>query len=222
MHEQDHSFPLGKDSGEPLVQLPAFFEKLRTYPYYFHCQIPGTTKEIYVRKGTAEKLIKAAELLPPQLHLVILDGWRSYQTQLAIYNNTKKMFQQLGYSPQKIAEEMPKYVAVPSKTADSPSPHFTGGAVDVTLGNQNGWLNMGTDFDEFHEKAKSDWYEHKPQLTSEEELIRENRRLLKKIMEGVGFTANEHEWWHFDYGNHHWAEKTKSSIIYSYIERDNI
>ncbi|WP_042353902.1 M15 family metallopeptidase [Bacillus rubiinfantis] len=204
--------------GEPLVALAANLEKIRTYPYYFHQQLPGAAQEIYVRKSVAAKLIRAANMLPPTIHLVILDGWRSYQTQVAIYNNTKQMFQQLGYSPQQIAEEMPKYVALPSKNLHSPSPHFTGGAVDVTLSNQQGWLNMGTAFDEFHEKATSDWYELQPQLTTEEKLIRENRRLLKKIMEGVGFTANDHEWWHFDYGNHHWAQKMKQQTIYSYIE----
>lgn len=204
---------------EPLVSLAAISTKIKIYPYYFDHHLPGTSSEIFLRHGAAERLCKAAGLLPPKLNLVILDGWRSYETQYAIYHNTKKMFQQMGYSSKKIDEELTKYVAPPSKSPLFPSPHLTGGAVDVTLADENGWLDMGTDFDEFHEKAKSNWFELKPLLTSKEMTIRKNRRLLKHTMEGAGFTSNEHEWWHFDFGNKSWALITNNIPIYSYIER---
>jgi zinc D-Ala-D-Ala dipeptidase len=204
---------------EPLVSLVAISKKINIYPYYFYHHIPGSSSEIFLRQGAAERLCKAVELLPPNLNLVVLDGWRSFETQFAIYHNTKKMFQQMGYSLKKIDEELAKYVAIPSKCPLSPSPHLTGGAVDVTLADENGWLNMGTDFDEFHEKAKSNWFELKPLLTSKEITIRENRRLLKHTMEAAGFTVNEDEWWHFDFGNQSWASISNNIPIYTYVER---
>lgn len=206
------------ESGEPLVSLSAISKKIKVYPYYFQHHVPGASNECYLRKGVAERLLKATEFLPSNIHLVVLDGWRSYQTQLALYNRAKNMFLQKGYSSSKIVEELSKYVSFPSKDYRSPSPHLTGGAVDVTLADERGWLNMGTDFDEFHEKSRANWFETKDNLTEEEKIIRENRRLLKDIMEKAGFTSNEYEWWHFDYGNQSWALKTNQIPIYSIIE----
>ncbi|MED4919243.1 M15 family metallopeptidase, partial [Geobacillus thermodenitrificans] len=44
--------------------------------------------------------------------------------------------------------------------------------------------------------------------------IKENRKLLKSIMEKAGFTNYDEEWWHYDYGNQNWALKTGNEAIY--------
>lgn len=77
---------------------------------------------------------------------------------------------------------------------------------------------MGTGFDDFTEKAGALYFEQKQDLTREELEIRDNRRLLRNAMEGVGFTIHPNEWWHFDYGNLRWARATKKSPIYEGIE----
>lgn len=70
--------------------------------------------------------------------------------------------------------------------------HTRGTAVDLTLVDASGKeLEMPSDFDDFTEKAHSDYAE-----TSDE--AKKNRALLKLVMETHGFKQFEFEWWHFD------------------------
>lgn len=115
--------------------------------------------------------------------------------------------------------EISKYVAIPTRDLMKPSPHLTGGAVDLTLANEQGWIDMGTGFDDFTEKAQLEWYERKASLSPQEKTIRDYRRLLRQVMENAGFVSNSEEWWHYDYGNRRWANATGGSILYYGIER---
>ncbi|SDN05417.1 D-alanyl-D-alanine dipeptidase [Fictibacillus solisalsi] len=204
---------------EPLVSLTGVSPRIDVYPFYYHNHLPGSVNDSFLRKGTVEKLINAAEQLPPGLKLVVLDGWRSYETQLAIYETIKKDLETQHLTPEEMQIEISKYVAIPTRDLMKPSPHLTGGAVDLTLANEQVWLNMGTGFDDFTEKAQLEWYERKTNLSHEEETIRDNRRLLRQVMETAGFVSNSEEWWHFDYGNRRWANATGRPILYYGIER---
>ncbi len=101
-----------------------------------------------------------------------------------------------GYRPlsvQKIFWELlpdATYVANPSKG----SRHNRGCAIDVTLINLKTGkeLDMGTDFDDFSEKAHRNY-----QGISES--TQKNRMLLETIMHKHGFIGWHAEWWHFDY-----------------------
>jgi D-alanyl-D-alanine dipeptidase len=83
-----------------------------------------------------------------------------------------------------------KYVSDPRKGGR----HTRGTAVDVTLIDLKSGkeLEMPTGFDDFSEKAWSDYagasYEAKM-----------NRALLQAVMAKYGFTGIATEWWHFDY-----------------------
>ena len=71
------------------------------------------------------------------------------------------------------------------------SSHCKGSAVDLTLTDSEGReLDMGTCFDFFGEKA---W--HSSRDVTEEQ--RQNRLLLRTVMEKHGFRAFEREWWHY-------------------------
>jgi D-alanyl-D-alanine dipeptidase len=132
---------------------------------------------------------------------------------------TKKEFlKKYQLTEEEVTKLLKNYVAFPSKRRESPSSHYTGGAVDLTLADEKGRLNMGTAFDEFHEKARSDFFEKKENLSDEELVIRDNRRMLKDLMEQSGFLSNPEEWWHFDYGNPRWAKATNRPPIYLGIE----
>jgi D-alanyl-D-alanine dipeptidase len=74
------------------------------------------------------------------------------------------------------------------------SRHNRGAAVDITLVNLKTGkeLPMPTTFDDFSEKAATDY----PYLP--DELI-QNRKLLITTMQRFGFSVYQHEWWHFDY-----------------------
>jgi len=203
---------------EPLISLSNVSEKIKVFPYYYLQKLPGSVNGCFVREGVAQKLVSVAANLPRSIHLVILDGWRSYETQLALYHSTKNYFESQYDTEEQVLSRLSLFVSYPSKDPVKPAPHYTGGAVDLTLADNNGWLNMGTVFDEFIDEAFSDFFEKKKELTKEEIMIRDNRRMLRNAMEQEGFHANMDEWWHYDYGNLQWAEQKGMKPIYGGIQ----
>lgn len=202
--------------GEPLISVTGVCERIQVYPYYYKKKLPGAVNDCYLREGVVKKLVEVADNLPKNYSLVILDGWRSIETQKALYDMTKQQYQSIFQNENDLLRFVSKYVALPS--TNPPSPHYTGGAVDLTLATEDGWLKMGTDFDEFTEKASSLYYEEKELLAKEELEIRDNRRLLRSAMENIGFCMNPEEWWHIDYGNRRWARMKNTSPIYEGFE----
>ncbi|MFD2616399.1 M15 family metallopeptidase [Terrilactibacillus laevilacticus] len=204
---------------EPLVSMRNRSPKIVIHPIYYQKNILGTSDDLFLREGVARKVISAANQLPEGLSLVLLDGWRSYETQLYIYKKTIYEFKKMGYTDEKIKRDIGSFVAYPSKDPEKPAPHFTGGAIDLTIAKDMEWLDMGTDFDDFSDKAYLDYYENCENLTEQDTVRRDNRRLLKAIMTQEGFTVNPSEWWHYDFGNRPWSEKTKQSMLYSGISK---
>ncbi|MFT8312515.1 MAG: M15 family metallopeptidase [Sporolactobacillus sp.] len=203
---------------EPLVSMAHCSSKINIYPSYFLQKMPGTSQDLFLRQGVAEKIITLVERLPEGMSFVLIDGWRSIETQRFIYDRTISQFRDAGYSEEKITREMPGFVAYPSTDPLKPAPHYTGSAIDLTLADNNGWLEMGTDFDDFHQEAYLDFYEDKEGLSDQERRARDNRRFLKNTMEGAGFTHNPSEWWHYSYGDRTWAEEHRSAPLYRGIE----
>ena len=88
-------------------------------------------------------------------------------------------------------DKMPNsnYVTPPWKG----SQHTRGLAADLTIIDKEGKeLDMGTPFDTFSEKAHSDSKDLPKQVL-------ENRKILRGVMESVGFKGIRTEWWHFSY-----------------------
>ncbi len=109
------------------------------------------------------------------------------------YNLRIKIFD--GYRPLSVQKKMweifpdDRYVANPAKG----SRHNRGAAVDITIIDSLGvQLNMGTEYDNFTEKAH-------PGYTNFPENVLNNRKLLSKTMRKFGFHPITTEWWHFDY-----------------------
>jgi D-alanyl-D-alanine dipeptidase len=207
------------ESGEPLISLSNISPKIKIFPFYFQQNLPNALNECYLREGAAQRLMKAAEKLPDGLNFVVLDGWRPYEVQKVLYEMTRDAFKKNGMTESEIHREISKFVSYPSDNIDTPSPHMTGGSVDLTIADQDGWLDMGTGFDEFTDKAKTDWYEEAANLSETEQKIRNNRRLLKQVMTDAGFENFEEEWWHYDYGNQRWAMLTHQLAIYKGLRK---
>lgn len=113
------------------------------------------------------------ELAPFGLSLKVFDGYRPLSVQYIFW--------------QLVPDE--HYVADPKKG----SRHNRGCAVDLTFVKLDGTeIFMPTDFDDFTERAHSDYM----QLPAE---AIKNRALLRTVMERHGFTVLATEWWHFDY-----------------------
>lgn len=122
--------------------------------------LEGTVLSQYVRESVAERLSDIQRQLPRGYRLIIYDGWRSLETQLATYSmcfaSIVRKLEEQGVltspilSPKLqeiISHETQKYIALPSpmpantdpspeSVEDSkklPSPHNTGGSVDVAI-----------------------------------------------------------------------------------------
>ncbi|WP_239984866.1 M15 family metallopeptidase [Sporolactobacillus pectinivorans] len=203
---------------EPLVSMNNVSPKIKIYPAYFMQKIPDTAKDLFLREGVAEKIIHIAKQLPSGIFFVLIDGWRSFETQRYIYERAIRQFRSLGYSEEKIKEIIVGFVAYPSKDPLKPAPHYTGAAIDLTLSNDQNWIEMGTGFDDFTERAHSDYFEGRTDLTDMELLARDHRRFLRGKMEEAGFTQNPTEWWHYSYGDRSWGKENNADPFYGGIE----
>lgn len=129
--------------------------------------------ECYLRLKTVKALILANQkFIKKGYRIKLFDCYRPLDIQ-------KKMWQIV---------PNPEYVANPAKG----SIHNRGGAVDITLVDSNGKeLDMGTKFDFFGPEAS-----HHYAGVSEE--VKENRKLLKRIMLKKNFISFDSEWWHYN------------------------
>lgn len=132
--------------------------------------------ECFLRLKTVKALVKAnTKFIRKGYRIKIFDCYRPLDIQ-------KRMW--------KIVSN-PEYVADPAKG----SIHNRGGAVDITLVDENGKeLDMGTSFDFFGPEAS-----HNFENLSDE--IKQNRALLKKIMKKSNFISFDSEWWHYNLKN---------------------
>ncbi|ABO66610.1 MULTISPECIES: M15 family metallopeptidase [Geobacillus] len=196
------------------MSLTGISEKIVVEPYYFQNNIPGAPNDCYLREGAVKRLLKAVHFLPVDHYFIVFDAWRPYKVQLALYRQFEKQLQLKGLAGNELKKELTKYVDRPSEDPMRPSNHLTGGAIDLTIANKQGPLNMGSKFDEFTEMSRTDYFEQIKNPSPLDREIKENRKLLKSIMEKAGFTNYDEEWWHYDYGNQNWALKTGNEAIY--------
>lgn len=206
-----------EETNEAVIELKNDLSSLiLTKPIYYIDNVPGATKAIYLRKGVINRLLDATKLLPKGYKFLVYDGLRSYETQMSLYEDFyRKVHENLGRLND---VDIEKYVSLPSRDLEAPSPHLTGGSVDLTIVNEKGKpLDMGTDFDFFGDASRIDFYETTI-LSNECNEIRNNRRLLYDIMIEAGFTNFSSEWWHYDYGNQFYAKAMKTIAIYGFVE----
>lgn len=214
-----------RECNEELVSLRGIHNRIIVEPQYFINNITGALNECLVRETVAKKLVKAAEELPENLSLVIWDGWRPTEVQTALFDEYKSRLKQQysGKREEDLDREVAKFVSVPSVNPLRPSPHLTGGAVDLSITNGSSYVPMGTGFDDFSPLSNTDYYENlskRKELTREENEFLQNRRLLFHCMRDAGFTNFPNEWWHFDYGDQFWASISKSDhAIYGKVQR---
>ena len=130
--------------------------------------------ECYLRKSTAEALVKANEAFKQLGYCIkLFDCYRPLSVQ-------KKMWKILPGT---------HYVANPAKG----SKHNRGAAVDLTLVDAQGKeLNMGTPFDFFGKEAHHTYTQHSKEVL-------ENRKLLKETLDKFNFKSIYSEWWHYEY-----------------------
>lgn len=220
MRVPNNTFPEGDFGLEPedeaLIDIAAIGERrISVSPEYYKRGVEGAVPRCLLRQGAAERLLKALSMLPPAYGFRIYDAWRPLRVQKALYDRYYRSLEDkyLGSLTRAQIEARARlFVSPPSEDISRPAAHSTGGAVDLTITDMGRELDMGTEFDDFSDKAHSAYFEIYDNRT-----IRDNRRLLYGCMTAAGFTNLPTEWWHFDYGDAFWSCYTGRPAIYAGI-----
>ncbi len=219
------AYPIDRASGlydEKLVEIrdlgiegENFYSRTDNPPYYEAA--PGAIDKLFLRESVATRLRNVdRRLRQAGLRLHVYDAIRPLAVQAYFHDvwmPRRVRERQPDISEAALLAEVEKYWAAPTTSEDSPAPHSTGGAVDLTICKiRNGEpLYMGSIFDDATELAHTDHFERSAQDAlgrfSDAE-ARQNRRLLYWLMTGEGFANNPHEWWHFSWGDQMWAKLT--------------
>jgi D-alanyl-D-alanine dipeptidase len=186
--------PVTSDCEEPLVDVTDTFTCLEAYRLanWTHSRT-GT----FLREGVKHRLLAVNALLPRGFTLVIFDGWRSPELQSELFH--------AAYGDPLLP---PGFLAPPSDNDQLPSPHVSGGTVDLTLSFEGAALELGTPFDDFTETAATAAFE------DVDSPVRRLRRMLCEAMWAQDFVVYRGEWWHFEFGTPRWASIMKREGIY--------
>lgn len=229
-------------SKEPLISLPSAISS----PYYSKVMNLGGGNTIYLRESVLTSLNEARDkLLSLGYDLQVYDGWRSVELQEELFwfymkkftielfpeikhlfekairiSQIKNCFYELPIMKQKLVKKANcEYVSWPSKDPMVPSPHSTGGAVDVWLYKDGKALDFGVPFDWMEDSAGAFYHlkKNRKRFPNDSEVCR-NRTLLTLSMESVGFSCYPSEFWHFNLGNQMDGLVKNTDALYSYIE----
>jgi len=178
-------------------------------------RIPGSIPELYVRTSLAEKLARINQTLAPHFEVFVHDAWRPQKIQTYFHETWFPAYLRNlhpEWSEEQVQEETGNYWAKGVAREDlidlaSPSPHSTGGVVDLTLRVKGGdLLWMGMQFDDCGPWAHADYLEHHSDGSLSAEEAKKNRRLLYWLMTEEGFMVNPNEIWHASLGDQMWAK----------------
>ncbi len=160
------------------------------------------TPSFFVRQTVAEKLYRVSETLPQEMHLVLIEGYRTMQAQQSEWNRVFQELQQENptWTHDQIEFQVRQYVAKPAPLAN----HHCGGAIDVTLCYSNGvLLDMGSSYiSEAPITDKVRFPMFSSEITKEQHM---NRKILRDAMESEDFIWYPGEWWHYCWGDRMWA-----------------
>jgi len=198
--------------------------------------LEGSTRTLFARKEVVGMLAAAQAMLPNDMGLVAMDSWRSFQVQQSLFNSYYYSLKQLhpDWQENDLLAESQKYVSLPSTNPACPSPHNTGGSVDVLVyqlpsGSTRSMLSepeilqtatlldTGVPFDHGGQESAVRYFEDNDAPNAE--VYRRNRRLLYWAMIMAGFAAFPPEIWHYNYGNQMAAQANGSDFaIYGQAE----
>lgn len=136
------------ENGEPLVPLGPFSERFGVFtssvyaaehsnsPYWGDDRtLEGSIITQFVRQDVADSIELAQGLLPFAHYLVVFDSYRGLEVQGALYDHYYKNLaqQHTNWSAEQLSVYTQRYVSLPSTESSRPSPHNTGGSVDLAV-----------------------------------------------------------------------------------------
>lgn len=181
-----------RESGEPLVDINDYLPGM-------HMGRPHVIP--YVRRTVAEMVAKAQSMLPSDVRLSLIEGWRPIERQQRIYDfmweSAREAFPNRDHAA--LRRTVCRWVAPTDQKA--PPGHCTGAAVDVQLVDVSGeLLDVVSPFDR-HTAART----YTLGLTS---AAQRHRDLLVGAMLEAGFSNCRDEWWHYSFGDAGWAVRS--------------
>ena len=206
-----------KECGEPLVAIPSKRFAIESPHPYEKLGAEYEGKSPYcLRQGVLTALETAQFLLHkrhPGWRLKIHDAYRPVGVQQFMVNYTfeslirKNDWQENTISPQQRQElwsQVYEVWAAPTTDPNTPPPHSTGAAVDVTIvDDRQVTLDMGGEIDEISPRSHPDYYAISNTLQDQQ--YNRHRQLLNQVMSEGGFARHPKEWWHFSLGDQMWA-----------------
>ncbi|ARC92406.1 D-alanyl-D-alanine dipeptidase [Vibrio coralliilyticus] len=176
----------------------------------------GYTNQFVARESVVQRLKLASNFLPNGFYLSVKETYRPKSFQSFIYN--RRMINLL-IDPDyrdlticKLREKASEFIAPPEVAG-----HPTGGAVDVSLVNEQGdEVDLGCKYDQDSTESEGRCYSFAMNLSK---ASHQNRQILFECMEKAGFVNYPFEWWHWSYGDKYWAAITKApNALFSAIE----
>ncbi|HEY9629778.1 MAG TPA: M15 family metallopeptidase [Coleofasciculaceae cyanobacterium] len=211
---------------EPLLPiLPDWFALETPHPYLKLGAPYGDKSPYYLRQTVLERLHQAQAGLQqahPGWRIQIFDAYRPLAVQQYMVDYTfAETVRAEGLALEHLTEvqrqsilaQVYQFWAAPSSNPNTPPPHSTGAAVDVTLINAAGEaIDMGSPIDEMSPRSHPDYFaarleqsEGGAALESDRALFHTHRQILKSAMTSAGFRQHPGEWWHFSWGDQLWA-----------------
>lgn len=157
-----------------------------------------------VRAGVLERSATAAALLPDGVELLVIEGHRTIAEQARRFSRYEQCLRGRGVTDALQLRERASEFVAPVEVA----PHCAGAAVDVTLADASGELDMGGPVNGHRVGC-----EHTCRMDADVSVdARANRDLLAEVMTAAGFQNYPTEWWHWSFGDRYWAAITGAKI----------
>lgn len=189
--------------------------------------IPGVPQSLYLRQSVAEALAAInhtlhnpaiTEFFGGEVELYIEDALRSVSLQKQLHGELVPALLRKNHpdiNKEELKKRLKDIIAVPSVDPNKPSPHATGGALDVILRFKQpspGYVKgsevpVGHIDGDTSARIAPDFFEQNEPLTNEDKLAQRNRRAYYAIMTGAAFGVdtglvnNPTEWWHWGSGD---------------------
>ena len=210
-----HHVPI-HECHEPLVPLPLpELAVVTPHPYVALGAPYGDRSPYWLRQTVVEALRRvqvALQAEQPGWRLQVFDAYRPIPVQQFMVDyTTQDLAHQQGLDwsqlsmaqQQTLLETVYQFWALPSPDPQTPPPHSTGAAIDLTLIDAQGLpVAMGSPIDEVSARSHPDYFQA---AAADHSQFHAHRCLLQQLMTAAGFQQHPAEWWHFSNGDQLWA-----------------
>ena len=178
------------------------FVDLREFGEFFISDLRSGDDGAYafIRSELSKRLLEAETCLPPDHHLLLIEGYRSFAVQSNYFESYRDEMARA--NPAASDGELDKLTSRHVSPPDV-APHVSGAAIDLTLCNDAGReVDMGTPVNATPEQSNGACYFNADNISIE---ARHNREILGTALRKAGFVNYPTEWWHWSFGDRYWA-----------------